>query len=184
MPRVLSTQELYAWFTWCREHDTLLYDLSVIAFNTGLRQADILKIQGEDIDLGRELLTVLRRDKVIYIPLNDMALAVLGRRKRTGFIFPGLKDFKKRFARGVRETGVKLTFRDFRRNSAAALLNAGADLHTVQKILGHAKITTTERYIAFVDKRKRAALQRLAAKSGGKKAKLPNDLKPSHFKDE
>ena len=189
--RVLSTAELYTYFTWCRANDTLLYDISVIAFNTGLRRGDILKIRGEDIDLGRELLTVAvsKTKRPLYMPLNDIVLAVLRRRNRKGYIFPGqeglpLRGFKRRFTRAVRETSIKFVFSDFRKNCATALADAGADAFTIQKILGHSKITTTERYVEVADQKKRAALARLAAKSGGKKAEIPDDLKPSDFENE
>ena len=64
----------------------------------------------------------------------------------------------------VAATGIKFRFMEFRHNCATALLETGADIHTVKEILGHSSITTTARYLALVDERKRAAVERLGFK--------------------
>lgn len=174
--RILSDEELLGYFSWCKNNDELMYDLSVIAFNTGLRRGDIIKVRGEDVDERRGILAVKvskrRGELVLYLPLNDVVLEVLRRRKKRfgkGYLFPGengkhLVEFKRRFARAVRETGIEFRFADFRHNCATALLTTGADLKTVQITLGHSSITTTERYLAVIDERQREALKRLGEK--------------------
>ena len=174
--RVLSDDELARYFSWCKNNDELMYDLSVIGFNTGLRRGDILKIRGEDVDERRGVLAVKvskrRGELVLYLPLNDVVMEVLSRRKKRlgkGYLFPGengghLVEFKRRFARAVRETGIEFRFADFRHNCATALITTGADLKTVQATLGHSSITTTERYLAVIDERQREALKRLGEK--------------------
>jgi site-specific recombinase XerD len=39
-----------------------------------------------------------------------------------------------------------LRLHDLRHSFASALVNAGRSIYEVQKLLGHAKVTTTERY--------------------------------------
>lgn len=164
---VPSRQMVAAWLAWCVEHDPLLYDLSAIAVNTGLRRGDILKIQGEDIDLDRRMLCVAvsKTKGVQYVPLNDVALGILSRRKRAGYIFVNgdthLKGFRRRFARAKRETGLPCRFHDFRHFAATEMLYNGVDTRTIQKVLGHARLSTTERYLAVTESRVRAAVETL-----------------------
>ena len=164
-----SVKEVEKWLTWCLQHDLLLYDLSAIAVNTGLRKGDILKIRGEDVDVERKVLAVSiakRRGEVIqYIPLNEMAFRVLSRRKVPGYIFINgsnhLQSFRRRFRTAKKGTGLTFRFHDFRHFFAVQVLDAGANIRTVQDLLGHAKITTTERYLAVLDDRPRQAVDSL-----------------------
>lgn len=171
--KILSEKELKVFFNYCRDADPLLYDLSTIAYNTGLRRSDVVKIKGADVDVERSVLTVrvskLRGELVLYLPLNDNSLEVLSRRKRdhgNGYIFPGrnaphVVDFKRRFARAKEATGIDFRFMEFRHNCATTLLRKGVDIYTVKEILGHSNISTTARYLAVVDELKRAALNKL-----------------------
>ncbi len=175
--RLLSERELDAYFDYCRKNDQLLYDLSVIAFHTGLRRGDILKIKGEDVDAERRMLTVVvskrRGELTLTLPLNDTVHEVLARRSNDNgndYLFPGrnvdhIVDFKRRFERAKKAIGVDFKFMEFRHNCATALLQSGVDIYTVKEILGHTSLTTTERYLKLVDERKRAALNKLDRKS-------------------
>ena len=82
-PRLLNDDERRRYFEWCWENDSLLYDLSTVAFNTALRPSDILKIRGADVDVEQASLCVRvkkLRGKLKYMPLNKAGLGVLSRR--------------------------------------------------------------------------------------------------------
>jgi integrase len=164
-----SVEDVEKWLTWCLGHDLLLYDLSAIAVNTGLRRGDILKIRGEDIDVERRVLAVSiakRRGEVVeYVPLNEMVFRVLVRRKVSGYLFKNgsdhLKSFRRRFKTGKRATGLSFRFHDFRHFFATTVLAAGANIRTAQVLLGHTSVRTTQRYTAVTDDQKREAVELL-----------------------
>ena len=148
-------------------NDRLLYDLIVIAAMTGLRRGDVLKIRGENIDLGRRQLgvPVSKTGEVQYLPLNDTALRVLARRKRAGFIFANgdthFKDFRRHFTRAKKAVGFTFRYRDLRPYAITEMLVKGADIRTVQDMAGHRHLATTERYLIIAKPRCRAAVQLL-----------------------
>ena len=51
-----------------------------------------------------------------------------------------------------------ITFHSGRHTFAVLMLDLGADIYTVQKLLGHREIRTTEIYAKLLDKKKQAAV--------------------------
>jgi site-specific recombinase XerD len=89
---------------------------------------------------GALLLPVLKSGRIVFRRLTDQAiLSILVKR--------------------ARQAGVKhLSPHDLRRTFISDLLDAGADISTVQKMAGHANVTTTTRY----DRRGETAKQKAA----------------------
>ena len=171
--KILGEDELKSYFDYCRANDFLLYGLSAIAFGTGLRRGDILKIRGGDVDGERRTLTVQvskrNGELTLHLPLNGWVFAVLSRRKNEygdGYLFPGrngyhVVDFKRRFARAKKATGVEFRFGEFRHNCATALLRAGVNVYVVKELLGHTSVNTTARYLKLLGDDLRAAVDKL-----------------------
>lgn len=135
---------------------------------TGLRISDMRQLTYEMIDVQnmRIVKQQQKTKKVVHIPLNERALKIIGIKKR-GFVFPILAVSKRSEDRYIKkwaeEAGIKknVTWHTARHTNATLLLEAGADLYTVQKILGHSKISTTAQYAQVTDKKKRDAVEAL-----------------------
>lgn len=166
--QIPTPEEVHRFIVWCANYDALLYDLATLAVNTGLRRGDILKIRGEDVDFGRRVLSVSvsKTGEVLYVPLNEAALRVLRSRKCSGFIFKNgsthLQSFKRRLKRARKATGLRFRFHDLRHYFAHAVLDAGANIRTVQVLLGHASLKTTERYLNVTEHQRRRAVESLS----------------------
>jgi integrase len=163
----------------------LLRPLLILALNTGMRKGELLALQWVRADLIRRLILVQNGKTEVSerrIPMNETVFDVLSKlsSKRYGdFVFPSdrkmgrhLRDFKKAYTKAIFLAKIPpIRFHDLRHTFATRLLRAGVDLITVQKLLGHAKITTTARYthaladakIEAVNRLERRNLERLPA---------------------
>jgi len=153
--RVLAEPEEVKLLTACPPH---LKPIVVFALNTGMRRGEILGLRWDQIDAKartvRAIKTKSGRDRII--PLNEVAADVLSiqrARAKGDFVFPStrgcgrLKDVKKAFHSACRKAGILgLRFHDLRHTFASRLIQRGADIVTVQKLLGHFSVTMTERY--------------------------------------
>jgi integrase len=112
-----------------------------------------------------------------FIPMNDTLRTLflaLRQRRKGQLVFPSprvrgrrMLDHKVGFAKAVRLAGIPhIRFHDLRHTFATRLVCAGIDLVTVQKLLGHSKITTTARYAHSLFDDKMAAVMRLDKREG------------------
>jgi integrase/recombinase XerD len=133
------------------------------AYGCGLRISELLGLQVTDIDASRMVVTVRhgKGAKDRQVPLSARLLSALRRwwstHRHPRWLFPGqtpaghLSDGQvQRIARRVvKRAGLrkKATLHTLRHSYATHLLEAGVDVVTLQKLLGHSDLSTTARYL-------------------------------------
>jgi len=152
-----------------------------LAFATGMRRAELCGLELEDvgeIEGGYELtIRHAKGNKTRSVTCYNGAasylrdwLALRGHRPgalflacRGGAILPhglGVQSLHERLLRRAGQAGVShVTWHDARRTLAGELLDGGADLSTVQRILGHSSPVTTANYDRRPEETRRAALR-------------------------
>lgn len=134
---------------------------------TGLRWSDINKLTWSEVrDEEEETRLVFKQKKTDgqeYQFISPQARQLLGTRKKANDrVFQGLKygaHFNAEILRWCMRAGITkhITFHSARHTHAVLLLENGADIYTVSKVLGHKEIRTTQVYAKIVDKKKKEA---------------------------
>jgi integrase len=159
---------------WREAEDRQDADAVRLAAYTGLRRGELLALRWRDVDYAASKLTVRRAvsgDVVAdstksgrrrEVPLSDQATAALDRLQRRGD-FTGRDDYvlvnragdrldgsalRRRVRSAQERAGLRrLRVHDLRHTFGSLLVAAGVDLVTVQAAMGHARISTTQRYL-------------------------------------
>ncbi len=136
---------------------------------TGLRKSDIKILEWEMIqpEANEILYVTIRMQKtkqIIHNPIGTEALELIGDRG-TGKIFPDFKDKMTQTAlkRWIKAAGItkKITYHSSRHTYCTLQLGAGTDSRTVQTLVGHKNLTTTQGYLDNVDRNKIEAANRI-----------------------
>ena len=169
-------------------------DKAIILFllDTGLRAAELLALDGRDIDLTTATVYVRAgkgaKDRVTFFgaktkqallrywreagkPGKDEPLWTLRRAPSGRLTIWGLTSLLRRL--GKRASVADVTPHRFRRTFAVLSLRAGMDVLSLQRIMGHADLGTTRRYVRLVDDDLRAAHKRSSNPSGKGSASRP-----------
>ena len=134
---------------------------------TGLRWSDIYKLSWHEVrdenDEHRIIFTQKKTDDLEYMYISKQARELLGKRNMSNpRVFVNLNygsATNTELLRWCMKAGITkhITFHCARHTAATLLLEAGADLYTVMKVLGHKDIRTTQIYAKIVDKRLKEA---------------------------
>lgn len=145
-----------------------------LLLETGLRLGEVCGLRWSDVDWigGFATLQQTKAGERQHVPLSAEALTILrGLGPGNGHIFarkdgrPWTTNFVGcTFAKAVRRGGIPdLRAHDLRHTFACRKLRAGVDLYTVSKLLRHASVTMSERYVHLTRGDLKAAAERSTA---------------------
>jgi len=163
LPRYLRDEEIPRLFAVMdHKRDRAIF---MLMLRCGLRVEEVAQLTLSALDLPRSQLFVYRgkgaKDRVVYLS-HDAQLALVeylktrsfSRAKRLFLVDKGrckgnpisVRAIQKRMEHYARKAGMKVCCHQLRHTMATQLLNADADLVTIQDLLGHSRIKTTQRY--------------------------------------
>jgi integrase/recombinase XerD len=181
LPKSLSFSEVKSFFktnssissspTSIRDH--VMFEL---LYSSGLRVSELVSLKLEDINLEAGFLRVIGKgSKERVVPVNIRALEMIKRyinqqrleilkNKRSSYLFitrRGKPMTRQRFWQTIkafgRRLGIELSPHTMRHSFATHLLEGGADLRSLQKMLGHSDISTTQIYTKVTTERLKKA---------------------------
>ena len=146
----------------------VLRDVATIMVEMGLRPGEIFKLRSEDVhDEASAAYVHVREGKsdraVRDIPITSRTLPVFKRRlsrSKGEFLFPRrvgngydwsrpMTELEPAHQRALRASAIQPPFRlyDLRHTYGTRAVEAGIDVFSVAKLMGHSDLSTTERYV-------------------------------------
>ncbi len=200
LPRSLSVDEVHRFFS--RNSDMPVRDLAIfeLLYSSGLRVGELTALKVGDIDVNNGWVKVIGKGrKERYAPVGSKALEVLraylpvrsllesqtGGLKSSGALFLNHRGapLSSRSVRRIlkRYLDVAALARDasphaFRHSFATHMLHGGADLRSIQELLGHAGLSTTQRYTKVDLGRLMAVYDRSHPRSGATNEGTENEV--------
>lgn len=174
--RYLSADEetrLMLQFTGRRKH---LLALVTLALGTGMRRGELLNLSWQHVDFLRGIIHVVNtktaHDRIIPMSQRVRELLIAQRKTRKGeHVFAsrriakrrageGLVDVKKAFVAACSAAGIAdFHFHDLRHTFATRLGDAGCNVTTIARLLGHSNIQMSMRYTHASDDSLRSAVE-------------------------
>jgi integrase/recombinase XerD len=165
-PRVLSKIEYRALRDASRGDDRMFAIIEIL-LQTGMRISELANLRMEDVDLERNIINIQAQESrsARKVPLNTAAKEALlhyyeirpRAREKTVFLTKTCRPFLVRNIRtaidryfrlaGIKEAKVN----DLRHTFIVEQLKAGTPLVYVSQLVGHKRITTTEKYLKLID---------------------------------
>ncbi len=170
LPRALSVDEVDRFFS--RNPDMANRDRAIfeLLYSSGLRVGELTSLKVRDLDLGNGWVRVKGKgNKERYVPVGSKAVAALEvyvparavLETQTGSLRSGEALFLNSRGGPLSSRSVRRILKScldtaglarnasphaFRHSFATHLLQGGADLRSIQELLGHASLSTTQRY--------------------------------------
>lgn len=157
--RYLTSCELHR--LWCeleRSGSPMLPYIIRMLILTGARKSEVAHARWHDIDFSRQQWRIKHNKSgtTRYVPLSDGVIALLHdvpKRVGSAYIFPNPEtgrpyvNFYHAWNAVRKKAGLAdVRIHDLRHTFASYLVNNGRSIYEVKQILGHANVTTTQRY--------------------------------------
>ena len=178
--RFLTRTEAEAILAALKDKYPEVHNMTLLSLHTGLRFGEIASLTWQDVDLNKGTLTI--RDAKAgsrYAFLTEQAADMLRNRdqgKPSDYVFQGSNGKLNRISstyfrvvgvlklnEGIDDPRLKICFHSCRHSYASWMIEQGADLYTVQKLLGHKTNVMTQRYAHMSENRLRDATTALGA---------------------
>ena len=179
LPKFLSESQMDALIDAAKRHQDIKYRrlaaMLILMYHCGLRVSELVAAQVNSINFAKKQITVLGKGaKERIIPVSEAALEEIDdyltfrqcftKDKNNRWLFPSLSakeghitrdSFYKQLKNLAKETGdasvFQITPHVLRHSFATQLLNHDVDLRSVQKMLGHESIGTTQIYTHVIN---------------------------------
>jgi integrase/recombinase XerC len=154
---------------WMPARDTAILELF---YGTGLRLSELVALNVEDLDLVEETIRVTGKgQKERILPVGECALVAIKQYRELAHVEAGplfISKLRKRIGtrsvwllvkRRVEHTSIsgRMSPHSLRHSFASHLLDNGADLRSVQSLLGHENINSTQIYTHITPERLKKA---------------------------
>jgi site-specific recombinase XerD len=165
-PRILTKLEYRALRDACRG-DIRIYAIVEMLLQTGMRISELASLQLLDLDLDHNVVSIRAQNSrsARRVPLNQAAKDALQEymkirpraREKTVFLTKTCRPFLVRNIRTAidrffRMAGIKdAKVNDLRHTFIVEQLKAGTPLVYISQLVGHKRITTTEKYLKLID---------------------------------
>jgi site-specific recombinase XerD len=148
---------------------SLLKDVYVTLFHTGMRAGELINLKWNDVDLESRIISIRntiefstkgKKDRII--PINDKLLRVMQKHfpkminlNKPQFVFERIPGFRltidylsKHFKKAVRAAKMndQIHLHTLRHSFASNLIQKGVSLYVIKELLGHEDFKTTQMY--------------------------------------
>lgn len=171
-PRPVTDEELAALLNLRMKKRTRA--MVLVAALAGLRVSEIARLRAEDLDLTTSpprIRVLGKGGKQKFVPLHPLLVELAKEMPCEGIWFPGnsrrpgqpmlSKSVSQIIGNAMVRAGVRGTPHALRHWYATSLLAEGADLRTVQELMRHTSVQTTQVYTQVPDARRAEAIARL-----------------------
>ena len=174
LPVVLSRREVFG--LWHPLHQLKRRLLLMTAYSAALRTAELVHLRVEDLDAKQMQIRIQPRDGkgqrlVPYSRTLKRRMGPYLAEHDSAWLFPGDANDRPLTSGAVRNICVHaarlarqpkpVTITTLRHSAATHLLELGVDLRTLQKVLGHSRLSTTMRYTLLTHDRREPPVQPL-----------------------
>lgn len=150
-----------------------------VMVSTGIRAGELVTLRSDDVDLAGRRMRIQgkgAREREVYLPdawLTGLTASYLSTRRTLGVVHPCLlfnrsgdalttSALRSRVRNAAAGAGLRrsITPHMLRHTAATQLIEAGVDIRFVQRLLGHASLSTTELYTHVADNALRRVVTR------------------------